>query len=103
MAGKSYRVSWAKIGNSAGYRLASEFFKENPNFVGADGIVQVIAPDTALFSLTPSEAQERSEEDLMMKLYLDFATKQALAEPSELEAYTEQMAEEDEALIAGVF
>ncbi|MEO0888189.1 MAG: hypothetical protein AAFY54_19975 [Cyanobacteria bacterium J06648_10] len=102
MSEKSYKVSWAKIGNSSGYRLASEFFKENPNFVGADGFVQVIAPDTVLLSLKKSEDDEQAEDELMLKLYLDFLTKQALTNPNELEEYTTQMAEEDDLLIAGV-
>jgi antitoxin PrlF len=102
MSGKSYKVSWAKIGNSAGYRLASDFFKENPNFVGAEGVVQVIAPDTVLLSLTKSEPEDQAEDELMLRLYLDFLTKQALANPNELEEYTAAMAEEDDALIAGV-
>jgi hypothetical protein len=38
----------------------------------------------------------------MFKLYLDFLIKQALADPNELEEYTQAMAEEDDALIAGV-
>jgi len=38
----------------------------------------------------------------MLKLYLDFLTKQALMNPDELEEYTAEMAEEDELLIAGV-
>ena len=102
MSKKSYKVSWAKIGNSLGYRLASEFFKENPNFVGAEGVVQVISSDTAIFSLAKSEAEEQVEDDLMLKLYLDFLVKQALENPDELEAYTQTMADEDEALMAGV-
>ncbi|MEL6161437.1 MAG: hypothetical protein AAFQ40_02940 [Cyanobacteria bacterium J06623_5] len=102
MSGKSYKVSWAKIGNSSGYRLASDFFKENPNFVGADGLVQVIGPDTVLFSLQKSEGEEQAEDELMLKLYFDFLMKQALTSPDELEEYTAQMAEEDDLLTAGV-
>lgn len=101
-SGKNYKVSWAKIGNSSGYRLASDFFKENPNFVGADGVVQVIAPDTVLLSLKKSEAEEQAEDELMLKLYLDFLMKQALTNADELEEYTDQMAAEDDLLIAGV-
>lgn len=102
MSGKTYKVSWARIGNSSGYRLPSQFFKENPEFVGAEGVVQVIAPDTVLFSRTKSEDEGQAEDELMLSLYLDFLTKQALANPEELEEYTQQMADEDEALIAGV-
>lgn len=102
MSIKSYKVSWAKIGNSSGYRLASDFFKENPDFVGADGSVQVIAPDTVLFSINKTEEEEQAEDELMLKLYLDFLTKQALVNPDELEEYTTQMAEEDDLLMAGV-
>ncbi|MEO0519130.1 MAG: hypothetical protein AAF171_17715 [Cyanobacteria bacterium P01_A01_bin.116] len=102
MSKKSYKASWAKIGNSSGYRLTSDFFKEHPNFVGAEGVVQVIAPDTALISIVRPEVEDQAEDELMLKLYLDFLTKQALANPDELEEYTQQMAEEDEQLMAGV-
>ncbi len=102
MSGKSYKALWAKIGNSSGYRLASEFFKENPNFVRAEGVVQVIAPDTVVFSLYRDEEEEEAEAELMMRLYLDFLTKQALANPNELEEYPALMAREDNALMAGV-
>ncbi len=102
MSGKSYKVSWAKIGNSSGYRLPSDFFKENPGFAGADGIVQVVSSDTALFSITKSEAEEQAEDELMLRLYLDFLTKQALTNSDELEEYTLEMAKADEDLIVGV-
>ena len=60
MAGKIYRAAWAKIGNSSGYRLPSEFFKENPEFVGVDSMVQVIAPDQVLFSRVKAEHESRT-------------------------------------------
>lgn len=102
MSRKSYKASWAKIGNSSGYRLNSEFFKEHPHFIGAEGVVQVIAPDTAIISIVRPETEDQAEDELMLKLYLDFLTKQALANPGELEEYTSQMAKEDEQLMAGV-
>jgi antitoxin PrlF len=102
MTSKSYRAAWAKIGNASGYRLPSEFFKENPEFVGADGTVQVIAPNTVLFSRAESPEQEEAEDDLMLRLYLDFITQHAIAHPDELEEYTQQMADADADLMAGV-
>ena len=38
----------------------------------------------------------------MLNLYLEFLTKQALANPEELEPYTQQMADEDAELSEGV-
>lgn len=102
MPDKSYKASWAKIGNSSGYRLTSDFFREHPEFVGSDGVMQVIAPDTVIFSRTKSEDESKDEDELMLSLYLDFLMKQALANPDELEEYTQQMADEDDDLIAGV-
>jgi antitoxin PrlF len=102
MTEKSYKAAWAKIGNSAGYRLTSEFFKEHPEFVGSDGVVQVIAPNTVIFSRQPSEEEDQAEAELMLSLYLNFLTQQGLANPSELEEYTPQMADEDDQLMAGV-
>ncbi|WP_299406136.1 hypothetical protein [Acaryochloris sp. IP29b_bin.148] len=102
MSDKSYKASWAKIGNSSGYRLTSDFFREHPEFVGSDGVVQVIAPDTVIFLRTKAADEEQAQDDLMLSLYLDFLTKQALSHPHELEEYTQQMAEEDDDLTAGV-
>jgi antitoxin PrlF len=102
MSGKSYKASWAKIGNSAGYRLASEFFKENPEFVGSDGVVQVIAHNTVIFSRQQSEEEGQAEAELMLSLYLNFLTQQGLANPGELQEYTQQMADEDDELMSGV-
>ncbi len=102
MTDKTYKASWAKIGNSSGYRITSDFFREHPEFVESDGVIQVIAPDTVIFSRTKSEDEGRVEDELMLSLYLDFLTKQALANPDELQEYTQAMADEDEDLIAGV-
>ncbi len=47
--------------------------------------------------------EEQPEDELMLSLFLNFLTKQALLNPdAELEAYTEAMAAEDEELMAGV-
>lgn len=102
MTDKTYKASWAKIGNSSGYRITSDFFREHPEFVGSDGVIQVIAPDTVVFSRAKSTDEGQDEDDLMLSLYLDFLTKQALTNPDELEEYTQDMADEDEELIAGV-
>lgn len=42
------------------------------------------------------------EDALMMSLFLDFAVKDLLDNPSNLEFYTEEMAAEDDELLAGV-
>ncbi|MCY7366575.1 MAG: hypothetical protein LH474_00280 [Chamaesiphon sp.] len=41
-------------------------------------------------------------EDLMLGLFLDFITKDALTNPQNLEAYMAAMANEDDELLAGV-
>lgn len=102
MTKKRYNLTWAKIGNGSGFRLSADFFKDNPQFKEAKGAVEVIGPDTLLVRLQPQLLEEEDDE-LMLSLFLDFITKQALSNPDvELEAYTEVMAAEDEELIAGV-
>jgi antitoxin PrlF len=102
MTNKQYRTAWARIGNASGFRLSANFFKENPQFKDAKGEVEVIAPNTLLVRLQP-QALEQQEDELMLSLYLDFLTKQALLNPDdELEAYTSAMAKEDEELMTGV-
>lgn len=102
MTRKIYKASWAKIGNSSGYRLSSSFFKENPQFSEVGGTVQVIDSDTILIRREAQEQKEQKEDELMLSLFLGFLMKQSLSNSSEIEAYTEAMAAEDDALIAGV-
>lgn len=99
---KRYPIQWAKIGNSRGFRLGAEFFKDNPHLVGAEGAVEVLDNGQILMHLC-SEEIEQQEDELMLSLFLDFVMKQSLADPSHrLEAYTEAMAAEDDELLAGV-
>ena len=53
---------------------------------------------------TADELQEEEEADdgLMLSLFLDFLTKDALKNSDRLEAYTEEMSQEDDELLAGV-
>jgi antitoxin PrlF len=102
MPKKTYKASWAKIGNSSGYRLSSSFFKENPQFAEVGGTVQVIDADTILIHREAQAQKEQDEDELMLSLFLDFLMKQSLSNPVEVEAYTEVMATEDDDLIAGV-
>lgn len=102
MLNKRYNVAWAKIGNAAGFRLSTEFFKDNPQFEGAKGALEVISPDTLLVRLQPQSSDEQEQDELMLSLFLDFLLKQALSHGDELEAYTEAMAAEDDELTAGV-
>lgn len=102
MSNKQYNLNWAKIGNGAGFRLSASFFKDNPQFKEAQGAVEVISPDALLVRLNP-QSIESEQDELMLSLFLDFLTKQALLDPeAELEAYTESMAIADEELMAGV-
>lgn len=98
----AYSTSWTRIGNSAGFRVAGQFFKDNPQFAGAKGEVEVIDSNTLLVRLNSQEL-EQAEDEQMLSLFLGFLTKQALANPEkETETYTAEMAAEDDELIAGV-
>ncbi len=101
MSIKRYNASWSKIGNSAGFRLENEFFKDNPQFTKVNGEVQVINSDTLLVRLHPTQL-EQEEGELMLSLFLDFVMEDALQNHEELERYTEEMASLDDELIAGV-
>lgn len=101
MPSKRYNAAWAKIGNSSGFRVENGFFKDNPQFAGARGEVQVINSDTLLVRLQPIELEQEKDE-LLLSLFVDFLMDNALRNPDELEVYTEAMAAEDDELIAGV-
>ncbi len=105
MSSKTYTLSPAKIGNSLGFRLPASFYHDNPQFANATGWVKVLPDNTLLVKLEPvtPEADEEEEDDnLMLSLFLDFITKDALKNSDKLEAYTEAMAQEDDELLAGV-
>ena len=101
MPSKPYNAAWAKIGNASGFRLSTRFFKDNPQFAGAKGEVEVVSSDTLLIRLQP-QSSEQDEDELMLSLFLDFLMKAAIANPDEVEAYTAAMVAEDEELTAGV-
>jgi antitoxin PrlF len=126
MSSKTYILSPAKIGNASGFRLPASFYRDHPQFTNATGWVEVLANDTLLIKLeTVEPALEEEGDEVILSLFLDFITKDALKNsggmhsarealplenregfPKELgnrlEAYTEAMAQEDDELLAGV-
>jgi antitoxin PrlF len=101
---KAYSLRTTKIGNSNGFRLPAEFYRDNPQFADADGWIEVISDTTAVISIDPPERQTEDDEDedsLMMRLFLDFALTSAL-ENQDLEPYTVEMSVEARSLIEGV-
>lgn len=98
----NYPVSPAKIGNQDGYRLPRAFSKDHPELVGASGHVEVLDENTLLVRLNPVEKTEEDKDDVMMSLFLDFLMKSAIEEPNSLVAYTENMSQEANELLAGV-
>ena len=104
MAAGPYRVTPARIGNSSGLRLPAAFSRDHPQFAGAAGQVEVLDDSTLLLRLDPQQQQEgvEEEESLMLGLFLDFLSRQALATDPGPELYTEAMAADDDELLAGV-
>jgi antitoxin PrlF len=98
----SYSIRSTKIGNSAGFRLPAEFYREHPQFAGADGWIEVLSPDTAIVRIVPPDDNDDDEEDsVMMRLFLDFALTEALRNNT-LQPYTVEMSEAAHKLIDGV-
>ena len=104
MAASTYRVTPARIGNASGLRLPAAFYRDHPQFAGAAGQVAVLDDTTLLLRLEPEEQpQGQAEEDsLMLGLFLDFLSRQALTADQGPELYTEAMAADDDELLAGV-
>lgn len=99
----SYNIRSTKIGNSSGFRLPAEFYREHPQFANADGWIEVLSPDTAIVKITPKsdDNQDSDEDSLMMRLFLDFAIAEALKNNT-LQPYTTEMSEAARQLIEGV-
>ncbi len=105
MAVSPYRVTPARIGNSSGLRLPAAFYRDHPQFAGAAGQVEVLNDNTLLLRLEPEEQQqqgEAEEDSLMLGLFLDFLSRQALTADQGPVLYTEAMAADDDELLAGV-
>ena len=98
----SYNIRSTKIGNSAGFRLPADFYREHPQFANADGLIEVVLPDTAIVRIVPQlHDDEDGENSLLMRLFLDFATTEALKNNT-LQPYTTEMSEVAHQLIEGV-
>ena len=104
MASSRYRVTPAQIGNSFGLRLTAAFYRDHPQFKGAPVQVEVLSNDTMLLRFEPSErpGAEPEDESLMLGLFLDLLTREALTAAAGPVPYTEAMAAEDDELLAGV-
>jgi antitoxin PrlF len=103
MTDKTYPIAPARIGNAAGFRLPASFYRDRPQFVNASGWVEVLNDNTLLVKLEPQPVEaDGDEDDLILSLFLDLITKDALTNSQHLEAYTQAMADEDDELLAGV-
>lgn len=103
MTNPTYPLAPAKIGNASGFRLPASFYRDHPQFINAAGWIEVLSDDTVLIKLEPQPIEPISDsKDLMLSLFLDFITKNALTNPENLEAYTEEMSDDDDELLAGV-
>ena len=104
MAVTPYRVTPARIGNSSGLRLPAAFYRDHPQFAGVAGQVEVLDDSTLLLRLEPEEPQqgEAEENSLLLGLFLDFLSRQALTSDQGPVLYTEAMAADDEELLASV-
>jgi antitoxin PrlF len=99
---KAYSLRNTKIGNSNGFRLPAEFYRDNPQFTDADGWIEVISDTTAVIKIDPPNlSEEEAEDSLMIRLFLDFALTSALKN-QDLKPYTIEMSEIGRALIEGV-
>jgi antitoxin PrlF len=100
---KAYSLRTTKIGNSNGFRLPAEFYRDNPQFVDADGWIEVISDTTAVISIDPPvhQTEDEDEDSLMMRLFLDFALTSTLKN-QDLERYTLEMSARARNLIDGV-
>ena len=104
MAVTPYRVTPARIGNSSGLRLPAAFYRDHPQFAGVAGQVEVLDENTLLLRLELKEQPqgEAEEDSLLLGLFLDFLSRQALTSDPGPVLYTEAMAADDEELLDGV-
>ncbi|MBW4619447.1 MAG: hypothetical protein KME17_08820 [Cyanosarcina radialis HA8281-LM2] len=100
--GNSYSIRSTKIGNTAGFRLPAEFYHQHPQFANADGWIEVLSPDIAIVRIIPQSGEvEEAEDSLLMRLFLDFVTAEAMKNNT-LQPYTTEMSEAAHQLLEGV-
>ncbi|PSB56156.1 hypothetical protein [Chamaesiphon polymorphus] len=99
---KTYKLKYTQIGNGKGFRIPAEFYRDRPEFA-ADGWIEVISDNTAIVRIEPTvdDKDEEEDNDLMMRLFLDFALNESLKKGN-LHAYTTEEAARDMELITGV-
>lgn len=103
MADKIYPIIHAKVGNQDGFRLPRAFSKDYPHLANTSGYIEVLSENTFLVRLETDNADEANEaESIMMSLFLDFLMKDAMQNPSELVAYTQEMNDEINDLLTDV-
>ena len=98
---KAYSLRTTKIGNSNGFRLPADFYRDNPQFTDANGWIEVISDTTAVISIETSDDREEEDNSLMMRLFLDFALNTALKN-QDLDRYTLEMSVMAKELLDGV-
>jgi antitoxin PrlF len=99
---KTYSLRNTRIGNSNGFRLPVEFYRDNPQFADADGWIEVIGDKTAVIRIEPPAIDDdEADNNLMMRLFLDFAIEQSLKD-RDLTPYTAEMSAVARDLIEGV-
>ena len=100
---KSYRITHAKVGNQDGFRLPRVFSKDYPHLANASGYIEVLSENTFLVRLETDNVDEADEtEGIMMSIFLDFLMKDAIKNPSQLVAYTQEMSQEIDDLLVDV-
>jgi antitoxin PrlF len=75
---KIFEARWAKIGNSSGYRIQSDFFRENPQFTDSKAIIEVIDDDTVLMRRIQDDDEQQQEDEIILSAFLNFCFKQGL-------------------------
>ena len=103
MADKTYPIAPTKIGTQDGFRLPRAFSKDYPHLVNASGHIEVLSENTFLVRLETDEVEDVDEtESIIMSLFLDFLMNDAIQNPAKLVAYTKEMSDEMDELLADV-
>lgn len=102
MASKNYRITNAKVGNQNGFCLPRAFSNDFPHLANASGYLEVLPDNTLLIRLDTGDLDNADHESLMMSLFLDFLTKDAIQNPFKLVPYTQEMSDKIDDLLADV-
>jgi len=97
-----YTGRWAKVGNSDGFRIDKNLFKEHPEFSGAGVKLKFIAPGKMLLETAEPVELEDGQDDMVMSAFLSYLDNEMVKNPKNIIPVDQNLLDEIGDLVEGV-